>query len=66
MTLETPKNYTFAIQTIDKVFDHDEETYALGCLGVDVDTKKEIRVLLNFNYEELSQVVKNGINHLNF
>ena len=59
--LETPKNYTFVIESIDKVFDHDEETYALGCLGVDVDTKKEIRVLLNFNDEELAQVVKNGI-----
>lgn len=59
--IETPKNYTFVIESIDKVFDADRETYALGCLGVDVDTKKEIRVLLNFNYEELAQVVKTGV-----
>tara|TARA_B100001093_G_scaffold370051_1_gene355000 strand:- start:572 stop:769 length:198 start_codon:yes stop_codon:yes gene_type:complete len=59
--IETPKNYTFVIESIDKVFDTDRETYALGCLGVDVDTKKEIRVLLNFNYEELAHVVKTGV-----
>ncbi len=49
---------TLVIQEIERVFQGD--TYALGCRAFDIDERKEVKVLLNFDFKELLYVVATG------
>jgi hypothetical protein len=49
---------TLVIQEIERVFQGN--TYALGCRAFDIDERKEVKVLLNFDFKELLYVVATG------
>lgn len=49
---------TLVIQEIERVFQG--EAYAIACRAFDIDDKKEVKVLLSFDFKELLYVVATG------